>query len=158
MKIKLDNLIKNIAPSSEAQPNSADKVKKNEGKGFEKFLEEAKTAKQGVETGEIKQYTEVIQHLLKGNEAAGLQLMRKNAIGSVERLFATLEMYRNALNNDRIDLSRMHAIVEDMNKEKDEMLSKMLELPEGDNLREIITGAAVLVLNETNKYYRNYMY
>jgi hypothetical protein len=45
-----------------------------------------------------------------------------------------------------------------MNKEKDEMLSKMLELPEGDNLKEIITGAAVLVLNETNKYYRNYMY
>jgi hypothetical protein len=119
MKIKLDNSIKNITPSSDVQPNSADKVKKNEGKGFEKFLEEAKAAKQGIETGEIKQYTEVIQHLLKGNEATGLQVMRKNAIISVERLFATLEMYRNALNNDRIDLSSMNAILEDMNKEND---------------------------------------
>lgn len=158
MKVKLDNSIKNIAPAADVQSNSTSKANKNEGKGFEKFLEEAKAAKQGVETGEIKRYTEVIQNLLKGNEAIGLQVMRKNAISSVERLFATLEMYRNALNNDRIDLRRMHTIVEDMNKEKDEMLSKMLELPEGDNLREIITGAAVLVLNETNKYYRNYMY
>ena len=157
MKIKPDNPIKNIVPVSGDKSNPA-KINKKEEKGFEKFLEEAKVAGQGFEVGGTKQYTEVVQHLLKSTQPTGLQVLRKNAVHSLEKLFATMDMYKNALHNDRIDFSRMHTIVADMNKEKDEMLSAMLELPEGDNLRDIMTGAAVLVLNETNKYYRNYMY
>ncbi|MBI4377806.1 MAG: hypothetical protein HY578_01780 [Nitrospinae bacterium] len=158
MKIKLDDSIKKIIPAKGDQSNSTSKINKKGKKDFEGFLEEAKAAGHSFEVGEIKQYTEAIQHLLKGGEQTELQTLKKNAIHSLERLFATLDMYRNALSNTKIDFSRMHAIIEDMNKEKDEMLVKMLELPEGDNLRDIMTGAAVLILNETNKYYRHYMY
>ncbi len=157
MKIKPDNPIKNIIPVSDDKSSLSNKVDKKDNKGFEKFLEEAKAAGQGFEVGGTK-HTEVVQHILKNVQPTGLQLLRKNAVHTLEKLFATMDMYKNALNNDRIDFSRMHTIIADMNKEKDEMLSAMLELPEGDNLRDIMTGAAVLVLNETNKYYRNYMY
>jgi hypothetical protein len=157
MKIKPDNPIKNITPLSGEKPTSA-KINKKDEKGFEKFLEEAKAAGQGFEVSGTKQYSEVVQHILKNNQPTELQLLRKNAVLTLEKLFATLDMYKNALHNEKIDFSRMHTIVADMNKEKDEMLSVMLELPEGDNLKDIMTGAAVLVLNETNKYYRNYMY
>lgn len=157
MKIKPDNPIKNIVPVS-GDKSSPAKINKKEEKGFEKFLEEAKAAGQGFEVGGTKQYTEVVQHILKSTQPTGLQVLRKNAVHSLEKLFATMDMYKNALHNDRIDFSRMHTVVADMNKEKDEMLSAMLELPEDDNLKDIMTGAAVLVLNETNKYYRNYLY
>ena len=156
MKIKPDNPIKNIVPVSGDKSNPA-KISKKDEKGFEKFLEEAKAAGEGFEVGRTK-HTEVVQHILKNVQPKGLQVLRKNAVHTLEKLFATMDMYKTALHNDKIDFSRMHTIVADMNKEKDEMLSAMLELPEGDNLRDIMTGAAVLILNETNKYYRNYMY
>lgn len=158
MKIKLDESLKNIASAHESKKDATDNVDKKKNKGFEKFLEEVQVSRQGFEVEEIKQYKEIIQCLLKDSETAEPKAARKDAIHLLERLFATLSIYRNALSNDKIDFRKLLPVIEDMNKEKDEMVVKMLELPEGDSLREIMAGAAVLIFNETNKYFKLYMY
>ncbi|MEK7846112.1 MAG: hypothetical protein AAB257_04020 [Nitrospinota bacterium] len=158
MKIKFDNLMKKGSPISVEQSDSSDRVEKKDIKGFEKFLSETKKEGKRQQIAESEHHRETTHSLLKNKESAEWQALRKNAVNSLERLLATLDIYRNALNNEKIDFDRMYTIIEDMNREKDKMLATMIELPDGDNLKAIMTSAAISVLNETNKYYKNYMY
>ncbi len=147
MKIHTEHEILKVGYTQQTQKN-----KKSDNKGFGAILKE--TIENASKTGPEIQNAPVL------HKGTGIQFIPSPSISAnpnierVERLLDTLDKYRQKLNSPHVTLKELHPLIQEIEREKENLIPAINSLSDKDGLKNILNEVLLTSSMETIRFNR----